>query len=538
MLTVIAPSRERALEEALNFETLLATISTRFVNIPAEQVDREIEEALRLICTALGIDESTIYIREVGDPDTYVLSYVLRDPKLPPPPKHKFTASENFPWCNKKLIANEIIYLPDTQTAPPEAAIDKAMWKKFNVCSALVIPLGTGGKRPTGFWGIDSTTERREWPEAIQKRLKIIADVFANALERANSERQLRESEARLRLAARTTGAGFWTIEVASGAVWATGKLKEFFGLRPDLPLDLTKFLSIIHEEDRDAVQQTIDCLMGGREATVEYRIVLPNGSIRWVLSRGNPHQYVDGKPRILMGISLDVTERRATEEVLRTVSGRLLEAQEEERKRISRELHDSIGQQMAIITLGLGRLCSLTNSNADCAACTGRMTELQQETTKVAREIQSLSHELHSSSLDYLGLAAAINGFCSEFGKAHNADIHFEHKDVPRSLAPDVALALFRITQEGLHNALKYSGVTHFEVRLEGKRGQLELRICDSGAGFEVKKAAQRQGLGLISMRERALGLKGRFTIRSQPGCGTEILVRAPIITPGPAGS
>jgi GAF domain-containing protein len=214
------------IEEDLSFEELLAEISARLVSLPADHVDRGIEEALRLICNSAGIDESTIYLREFEDPDIFVLSYVLRDPALPPPPTIKFTAANNFPWCNKKLIANEIIYLPDTQAAPEEAAVDRASWKKYNVVSALVIPLSTGRGKPLGFWGIDSISERREWPERLQKRLRIIAGVFANTIERAVSDRQLRESEARLTLAAQTAGAGFWTIDVETGVIWTTPKLK------------------------------------------------------------------------------------------------------------------------------------------------------------------------------------------------------------------------------------------------------------------------------------------------------------------------
>lgn len=201
------------LEEQLSFEGLLAEISARFLSLRADQIDGGIDDALRLVCGSLEVDESTIYLREIDHPDIFVLSYVLRDPALPPPPKIKFTAADNFPWCNQKLIANEIICLNDTQAAPKEAAIDKASWKKYNVVSALVIPLSTGGGRPLGFWGIDSTTEKREWPETLQKRLAIIAGVFANTLERAASHRQLCESEERLRLAAETAGAGFWTID-------------------------------------------------------------------------------------------------------------------------------------------------------------------------------------------------------------------------------------------------------------------------------------------------------------------------------------
>src|SRR5262252_4879695 len=170
-------------EEDLAFEELLLEVSARLSGLPTDQVDHGIEEVLRLVCSSVGIEESTIYLREIENPDIFVLSYVLRDPALPPPPTRKFTAAYKFPWCNRKLIANEVIYLPDTQKAPKEAAVDKASWKKYNVVSALVIPLSTGRRRPIGFWEIDTTSRRREWPDRLQKRLRIIAGVFANTIE-------------------------------------------------------------------------------------------------------------------------------------------------------------------------------------------------------------------------------------------------------------------------------------------------------------------------------------------------------------------
>lgn len=498
--------RFKPLPERLNFETLLAEISSRFINLPANQVDTQIDATLQLICDSLGVDESTIYLREAENPDVFVLSYVHRDPALPPPPKTKFTATENSPWCNQKLIANEIICLPDTQAAPPEAAVDKASWKKYNVLSALVIPLSTGGGRPVGFWGVDSTSGKRDWPEPLQKRLKIIADVFANALERAMYERNLRESEERLRLAAETAGAGFWTIDVSTGVIWATPKLKELFGLKPEESVDTEKFLSLVHPEHRQALQQAINSMQLGEVATVEYRIVPTVGIIRWVMSRRNRHPYSSLKSPLLMGITIDVTEQRLAEEALRNVSGRLIQAQEKERKRIARELHDDINQRVAMIATVLQQIGSQdTGSTEDDRRKLGTLlTDIEE----LSGAIQTLSHELHSSRLDYLGLVPAIKGLCRELRERHQVEISFTETDLPTSFPPDLALALFRVTQEALHNSLKYSGVRIFDVVLRRIDNEIELTICDKGVGFEVDSAMNGSGLGLISMRERVLPL------------------------------
>jgi len=309
-----------------------------------------------------------------------------------------------------------MIYLPDTQAAPEEAAVDKASWKKYNVVSALVIPLSTGGGRPLGFWGIDSTSERREWPEQLRKRLRIIGGVFANTIERAVSDRLLRESEARLRLAAETAGAGFWTIDVETGVIWATSKLKELFGLKPDEAVDMTSFLAIVHPEDREAVQQAIKAMIRGEERKLEYRIIPSSGTVHWVMSRGSRRGVASDSRSLLMGITFDITERHSSEEALRTFGGRLIEAQEQERKRIARELHDDISQQLALISVGLQQFQSAENLQP--AERLKLIEKLKDETVSVASEVRALSHQLHSSKLEHLGLVPAIKGLCREISE------------------------------------------------------------------------------------------------------------------------
>jgi signal transduction histidine kinase len=154
----------------------------------------------------------------------------------------------------------------------------------------------------------------------------------------------------------------------------------------------------------------------------------------------------------------------------------------------------------------------------------------LCKETMQLASEIQSLSHQLHSSTLDYLGLTATIRGLCREVSEHQQVKVHFTESNMPRSVPPDVALALFRITQESLHNGLKYSGVREFAVRLQRTATHIELVISDNGVGFDVEEAMRGRGLGLISMRERITALKGSLSIESQPMKGTRISVRVPI--------
>jgi signal transduction histidine kinase len=244
-------------------------------------------------------------------------------------------------------------------------------------------------------------------------------------------------------------------------------------------------------------------------------------GKIRWVMSRGGRYLSTNSRS-LLMGITYDISERRANDEALRTLSSRLIGAQEQERKRIARELHDSIGQQIAMIAVGLQRLESTDDANA--------IKKLVKDTHDLVSAVSALSHELHSSSLEYLGLVPAIKGLCREISERQQVEIDFKESNVPRYVPPDVALALFRITQESLHNALKYSGVRNFDVELKGAGSHLELVISDSGIGFDVNDAKASHGLGLVSMRERIMALKGTISTESQPMRGTKVRARVPV--------
>jgi PAS domain S-box-containing protein len=224
----------------------------------------------------------------------------------------------------------------------------------------------------------------------------------------------------------------------------------------------------------------------------------------------------------------IDISERRRAEEAVASVNRRLIEAQERERARIARELHDNICQRLALLAMGLAQL---RRSSPDLAAeASIRMDELRKQISEIGNEIQSLSHELHSAKLQYLGLAAAVKGFCKEFAEQQGVEIDFTTNDLPSPLPSDLSLGLFRVVQEAVHNSLKHSGVRYFEVRLWGVPDAIHLTVKDSGSGFDREKAKQSRGLGLTSMEERLKLLNGTLSIASQPRSGTTIHARVPV--------
>ncbi len=309
-------SAAEELGEQLKFETLLAEISARLVNLPAEQVDGAIEAAQREICECLGLEHSSVWQGSRSEPGVSLLTHLFRDASLPPRPD-RMDGDTYFPWAQQKQRNKEIVRVPRTADVPPEAATDKQTWQAFGIKSALGIPLWVGDGPTFGLLSFDATTEEREWPDALVKRLQLIAQVFANALARKQFEQALVDSEKRLRLAAEAAKAGLWTLEPISGQIWATDETKAQLGLGPAGDLDLKRFLALVHPDDREPVQSVIgDAIQSGEERSIQYRIIRPDGAVRWISSHGRRSSGLLQKPQ-LMGVSVDVTEQRKTEETL-----------------------------------------------------------------------------------------------------------------------------------------------------------------------------------------------------------------------------
>jgi PAS domain S-box-containing protein len=275
-------------------------------------------------------------------------------------------------------------------------------------------------------------------------------------------------------------------------------------------------------------VKAKLDECFRGEVVRYEMKYTYPELGERDILVSYFPVEGASGVDRVVC-IVQDITDRKRIEEALKSMNRKLIEAHEEERTRIARELHDDISQRLALLAITLHGLNQRLPSEA--AELMREMADARKQVANLGNDIQALSHRLHSPRLEFLGLTKAATAFCKELSERQGVRIDFYAGNLPPKLAHEVSLCLFRILQEALQNAIKHSGSHHFQVSLMSRANDLELAVHDSGCGFEPAEAINGPGLGLTSMRERLKLVNGELSIDSQPGSGTTIRARVPLI-------
>ena len=321
------------MEERLKFEMLLVEISGRFVNVPADQVDGEIRGAQRRMCEFLDLDRSSLGQVSEREPGVLPLTHVYQ-PEVSALPEG-LNGIEFFPWTAQKVLAGQTVTINKLSDLPLEAERDRESFGLYGTKSAVVVPLSIGGRPPIGVLTFSVLREERDWPETVVKSFQLIAQVFANALDRKRADEALRESEVRLSLATHAAGAGLWIMEPETGHVWVTPKTRELFHFAPNEELKYRSFFQVIHPEDRERVKLAVQqAIRSGEPLRVEYRIPLPDGSTRWIVARGQRYRKSLVDPDCIMGVSLDITERKRMEEQLKKDMGEI----EELKQRLERE--------------------------------------------------------------------------------------------------------------------------------------------------------------------------------------------------------
>jgi PAS domain S-box-containing protein len=334
----------------------------------------------------------------------------------------------------------------------------------------------------------------------------------------------VRESEERFRLVANTAPVMIWMAATDSLCTYVNQTWLKFTGRPLEEELG-NAWKKGIHQEDVEGCLKTYSQAFEQRQSfAMEYRIRRNDGAYRWIHDTGVPRFNPDGSFAGYIGSCMDITDRKLAEEALANVGRRLIEAHEEERTRIARELHDDIEQRVALLCVELESL------DPEAPGSAVELLQLaRKQVSDLGEDIQALSHRLHSSKLEYLGLLSAAKSFCGELSAQRNVRIEFKHSDIPAELPKEISLCLFRVLQEALQNAVKHSGTQDFSVEMSGTQDGICLIVSDSGIGFDLRHTVNGRGLGLISMRERLRLVNGELSIQSEPGRGTAVLARVP---------
>jgi len=362
-----------------------------------------------------------------------------------------------------------------------------------------------------------------------QGRMLRVVGMVSDVTERKLAEERLRDSEERLRLAQKVARIGSFEWNIETGVNIWTPELEAMYGLLPGgFGNTEAAFENLVHPDDRGRVIEWVEeALKTGRPNMGEWRVVWPDGSVHWIAGRWQAFMNQSGATVRMIGVNIDVTDQKRAQEEISSMTRQLVEAQEQERARIARELHDDINQRVALLAIELDQL---RNKRDDLPSEVRiRMNELRLLAADISTDLHALSHELHSSKLDYLGVVRAMTSWCKEFEKRHKMEIDFKSQNVPK-LSQETSICLFRVLQEAVHNAAKHSGAKRIEVHLAENSGEIHLNVSDSGKGFDIKAARRRRGLGLTSMQERVRLVGGTIAIESKPTGGTTIHVRVPL--------
>jgi PAS domain S-box-containing protein len=344
---------------------------------------------------------------------------------------------------------------------------------------------------------------------------------------RKRAEQTLRESEERFRLVANKAPVLIWMSGTDKLCTFFNQCWLDFTGRSMDQELR-DGWAAGVHPEDLARCLGIYSSAFDARvDFEMEYRLRRFDGKYRWIVDYGVPRFESDGVFCGYIGSCVDITDRKLAAESLEELSGRLITAQDEERTRIARELHDDFSQRLALQGIGLAQLWKKMPESE--VAERARVQELLKGIQEISSDMHSLSHQLHSSKLEHVGLVPALMGLCEELSSRFKVQIKFTEHGLSSGIPKDVGLCLFRIAQEALGNVVKHSGAKEAKVELCGTRNEIRLRIVDAGFGFDPELRNENAGLGLVSMRERLRLIGGRLSVQSAPMRGTEILAEVP---------
>ena len=383
---------------------------------------------------------------------------------------------------------------------------------------------------------------------ASEERFRLMADTAAiDITARKASEDALRESQERLAMAIDASAAGIWDWNFETNELYVDPRLKSLLGFEDDEIANRPEdWGSRVHPLDApEATARVKACIDGETDVyEVEHRMVHKDGSARWFLSRGSAIRRADGTLQRMVGTKVDITDRKRAEEAIREseavvqasnreirhLAGSLITAQDAERARIARDLHDDVSQQLAALSIALSNLKRRVAAVSPDVDLQSGISSIQQRIITLAESVRDLSHDLHPDVLKHAGLTAALTTHCAGISQTQAIAVTCSAEGDFASVDSETAFCLYRIAQEALHNVVTHAGALRAEVRLSRSDDGVELTIVDDGRGFDVAETRKnRKGLGLVSINERVRLAGGTLSVVTEWNKGTQIRVRVP---------
>lgn len=525
----LPPPSDQQFRSRLEFETLISDASASLMSAPPGQLESDIERVLDAVrrffnadrCALLSVsaDQAEVFIR-LGSYSAGV-----------PPVRSDLNLREVFPWSHHTLVVKRAAVRVETiEDLPPEAAVEREMWRQMPIRSALSLPIDSAGA-VRHLIVLNTVDHENQWPDVFVPRLRVLGELLVGALVRQEMFAGLREAEARLGAGADLAGLAFYAVDFRARTTFVDDRFRELCGVPAERESGLEAvafWMEHLHPEDRPRVLQMRDRLHDGRQeqVAVEYRFLHPVTGQRWIhhVARVSERE-ADGRAVRTFGVLRDVTNRKAAEEELGQLSRRLIAAHEAERALLARELHDDVTQRLAVLAIDVGR-AELTAPDPSHAAA---MRAVREGLVRLSEDVHSLAYQLHPSVLEELGLAEALRTECERVGRRGPPALAVEIEDPPADLDKDAALCLFRIAQEALSNVSRHAGARTASLTLRAMGGGWVLAVRDDGVGFAPDQPGTARRLGLASMRERIHLVDGTLDIDSVPGQGTTVVAWVP---------
>jgi signal transduction histidine kinase len=441
-------------------------------------------------------------------------------------------AAEAFPWMSRQIGRGEVVAFTRPDDLPPEAATDAATFVAHGTRSHACIPLVEDGVTRRVL-ALSTVREERAWPEPLVQQLGLIVEILGQILARKQAEVEVEESEALQRAMLSSLPSRIAVLDrearlLAVNRAWLDQQAERDAGPMARARvgtsyLDACREAVMTGEAGAREVTSSVEAVLAGVSQTtaIEY-MEKREGAERWFLLSVIPLRGSRGGAVIAR---TDVTEQVLARNQLRQFSGHLLAAQEDERRRIARELHDDFNQRLVLLAIEISQM---NGGPADGPAPGVR--RMAERVGEISADLHRLAYRLHPFKLEYLGLAAAARGLCAEIGDAHDIAVTFSERDIPAALPSEIAVCVYRVLQEALSNVVKHSGSARAEVELTGDGSTMRLSVRDFGLGMAPRVAPSRQGLGLTSIRERLRSVNGVLTVDSAGAAGTTLVVRIPL--------